>query len=116
MTDYISANLPAIDFDQTREFYTFLGFETVYQSAEWMIIEKVPLLLEFFHHPQLDPKTSCFSACIRTHAMQHLYEVWSALNWSLYPQARITEIQYLDEIDMFCVIDPNGSLIRCIQI
>lgn len=37
MTDYISANLPAIDFDQTREFYTFLGFETVYQSAEWMI-------------------------------------------------------------------------------
>ena len=51
MTDYISANLPAIDFDQTREFYTFLGFETVYQSAEWMIIEKGPLLLEFFHHP-----------------------------------------------------------------
>lgn len=116
MIDYIAANLPAIDFDQTQNFYHFLGFQTSYKSEEWMIIQQNTLILEFFHHPHLDPKTSWFSACLRTQNMPLFYQQWSALDWSLFPQTRITEIQDLDEIDLFCVIDPNGSLIRCIQI
>lgn len=116
MKDYISANLPAIDFDQTRAFYAFLGFQCDYQSAEWMIISKDSLILEFFHHPQLNPKESWFSVCLRTWLMHDLFHDWKALDWTQFPEARITEIQFLEEIDMFCVIDPNGSLIRCIQL
>ena len=116
MQDYISANLPAIDFDHTREFYAFLGFNCDYQSEEWMILSKESLVLEFFHHPQLNPKESWFSACLRTHAMHQLFHVWQALDWTLFPNARIIEIECLEEIKLFCVIDPNGSLIRCIQI
>ena len=48
MQDYISANLPAIDFDHTREFYAFLGFNCDYQSEQWMILSKESLVLEFF--------------------------------------------------------------------
>ena len=116
MQDYISANLPAIDFDHTRQFYAFLGFKCDYQSEQWMILSKESLVLEFFHHPQLNPKESWFSACLRTHAMHKIFHVWQALDWTLFPNARIIEIKCLEEIKLFCVIDPNGSLIRCIQL
>ena len=115
MQDYISANLPAIDFDHTRQFYAFLGFKCDYQSEQWMILSKDSLMLEFFHHPQLDRKESWFSACLRTHTMHDLFHVWQALDWTRFPNARITEIECSEEIELFCVIDPNGSLIRCIQ-
>lgn len=115
MQDYISANLPAIDFDHTRQFYAFLGFKCDYQSEQWMILSKDSLMLEFFHHPQLDRKESWFSACLRTHTMHDLFHVWQALDWTKFPNARITEIECSEEIELFCVIDPNGSLIRCIQ-
>lgn len=116
MQDYISANLPAIDFDHTRQFYAFLGFKCDYQSEQWMILSKDSLMLEFFHHPQLDRKESWFSACLRTHTMHDIFHVWQALDWTRFPNARITEIECSEEIELFCVIDPNGSLIRCIQI
>ena len=116
MQDYISANLPAIHFDQTRQFYEFLGFLCEYESEQWMIIKKDNLILEFFHHPQLDPKASWFSACLRTQSMHGLFHDWQTLDWTKFPDAKLTEIESLDEIDMFCVIDPNGSLIRCIQL
>ena len=115
MQDYISANLPALDFDHTRQFYAFLGFKCDYQSEQWMILSKDSLMLEFFHHPQLDRKESWFSACLRTHTMHDLFHVWQALDWTKFPNARITEIECSEEIELFCVIDPNGSLIRCIQ-
>ena len=81
-----------------------------------MILSKDSLVLEFFHHPQLDRKESWFSACLRTHTMHDLFHVWQALDWTKFPNARITEIECSEEIELFCVIDPNGSLIRCIQI
>lgn len=116
MQDYISANLPAIDFAHTRAFYQFLGFECEYQSEQWMIIRKDSLIIEFFHHPELDVNTSWFSACIRTQIMHDLFHHWQTLDWSKFPNARMTEIQNLGEIDLFCVVDPNGSLLRCIQL
>ena len=48
MMDYIAANLPAIDFETTRNFYAMLGFQCLYQSDAWMILEKANLKLEFF--------------------------------------------------------------------
>ncbi|OTG65467.1 hypothetical protein [Acinetobacter silvestris] len=116
MQDYISANLPAIDFDQTRQFYAFLGFQCSDQSQEWMIMQRGSLQLEFFHHPQLDSKDSWFSACIRTQDLALLFNQWCGLDWAQYPNAKITNIEHLNEIDLFCVIDLNGSLLRCIQL
>lgn len=34
--DYIAANLPAINFDATCDFYRMLGFQSTYQSNQWM--------------------------------------------------------------------------------
>jgi len=116
MQDYISANLPAIDLNDTRQFYEFLGFQCDHQSQQWMILSKDSLIIEFFHHPQLNPKESWFSVCLRTKIMHDLFHYWQNLDWTAFPDAKITEIQYLGEVDMFSIMDPNGSLIRCIQL
>ena len=111
----ITANLPAVDFDQTALFYQGLGFKLQYQSAEWMIMRLGSMMLEFFHHPALDPQTSWHSACIRVQDIESYYRYWSSFDWRAYKHARITEIQHLAEIRQFCMIDLNGSLLRCIQ-
>ncbi|NNH77243.1 hypothetical protein HLH17_06015 [Acinetobacter sp. ANC 5380] len=113
--DYIAANLPAINFDATCDFYRMLGFQSTYQSNQWMILHRGSLTLEFFHHPALDLKSSWHSACIRVEDLPALYQAWQGLNWAAFPQARITGIEHLTEIEMLCVIDINGSLLRCIQ-
>ncbi len=114
--DYISANLPAINLDQTRTFYELLGFKCNYQSESWMIMQRGSLHLEFFLHAQLDPKTSWHSACVRVQALEKLYETWKPMDWSQHPQASMTEIEYGSEIDLFNLIDVNGSLLRCIRL
>ena len=113
--DYIAANLPAIDFEATRNFYAMLGFQCIYQSDIWMMLEKDSFKLEFFHHPELDPKTSWYSACIRVQDLSILDQAWRNLDWSAFPNSRITEIEPLGGMRLFCVIDLNGSLLRCIQ-
>ena len=68
-----------------------------------------------FHHPELDPKTSWHSACIRVQDLSILDQAWRNLDWSAFPNSRITEIEPLGGMRLFCVIDLNGSLLRCIQ-
>ncbi|MES2145714.1 MAG: bleomycin resistance protein, partial [Pseudomonadota bacterium] len=65
MADRITANLPARDFAATSAFYAALGFAEAYRGEGWMILRRGPLVLEFFPHPDVDPLTSSFSACIR---------------------------------------------------
>lgn len=43
----ITANLPSIDLARTASFYQGLGFNLVYQSAEWMILRLGEMTLEF---------------------------------------------------------------------
>lgn len=80
-----------------------------------MILDRSGLSLEFFYYSELDPKSSWRSACIRVEDLAALYQAWQGLNWAAFSQARISDIEYLAEIEMFCVIDINGSLLRCIQ-
>ncbi|OTG85415.1 hypothetical protein B9T31_11490 [Acinetobacter sp. ANC 4558] len=113
--DFISANLPAINFEETRKFYTFLGFQCTYQSSEWMILRRDQLILEFFLYPQLDIQQSWHSASIRVQDLQNYYQQWIALDWNKFSAAKITAIQQNHEIKIFNIVDINGSLLRCIQ-
>ncbi len=81
-----------------------------------MILRLGMMTLEFFHHPHLDPNSSWHSACIRAAKIHPYYEFWSKVNWALWGTARMTDIQDFDEIRQFCIIDPNGSLLRCIEV
>lgn len=116
--DRATANLPSRDLDKTEAFYAAFGFRTRFKDDGWMIMERDELELEFFPHAELDPRTSCFSACLRVNDLDALHAAFS--NADLPTDCR--SIPRMDKpqvmpfgLRMFHVIDLDGSLLRCID-
>nr|WP_298892801.1 hypothetical protein [uncultured Acinetobacter sp.] len=125
MTNYIAANLPAIDFPQTIAFYQKLSFVVHFQSEQWLILQNDQsvdgtLEIEFFPYPNLDPKQSYFSASVwvqNFNTLKALYTSWTRLNWLNYAEpTRMTKIDQMGQLHIFNVIDINGSLLRCMSL
>ena len=115
MTDRVTANLPAIDFDETERFYAALGFVRDFRNEEWMILCRGPLEIEFFPHPELKPSESWFSACVRIDDVDALHQAWSPLGLPDQGVPRLTPpCDQPFGLRMFALIDCNGSLLRCL--
>ena len=115
MTDRVTANLPARSFDETERFCARLGFERVFRDDGWMILARGPLEIEFFRHPELDPTTSWFSACVRVVDVDALHRAWSRAGLADAGIPRLTAPR--DEpfgFRTFSLVDPNGNLLRCL--
>lgn len=119
MTDRITANLPARNMDETAASYEALGFTVGFKDDGWMIVNRGKLELEFFPHEELNPRTSCFSACFRVDDLDALYADFAKLGlptdcWSM---PRLDGPPKLEPfgLRMFALIDLNGSLLRCID-
>ncbi len=118
MTEVITANLPARDFDKTEAFYTRLGFETRFRNEGWMIMGFGDTQVEFFPHPEVDPKASWFSACLRSQDIEALHARFSkaGLPTDRHATPRLTEIFKLDNAPrMFALVDEDGSLWRVLD-
>jgi catechol 2,3-dioxygenase-like lactoylglutathione lyase family enzyme len=118
MVDLATPNLPARDFDATVRFYAALGFGVGYRDAGWMILERGPVMLEFFAHPGLEPAESWFSACLRLDDLDAFYALCRAAG---VPETR-TGAPRLHPPEptswgsrMAALIDPDGTLLRLIQ-
>ena len=126
MKNRITANLPALDFYNTFLFYRDLGFSVCFQDTNWMILKRMlsegnseeTLEIEFFLHPTLNPKTSCFSACIRLDSivlLDSLHETWSSISLPEKGIPRISSpVNESYGFRIFTLVDPNGSLLRCL--
>lgn len=118
MGDRITANLPARDLAATRAFYERLGFAVEFADNTWMILSRGAMEIEFFPHPQLAPKESWFSACLRVDDPDALYAEWQGLGLSADEGAipRLTGFfKTGDDLRMFALVDPDGSLLRVID-
>lgn len=116
MSDRVTANLPSSDFESTAAFYEALGFRVGFKGEEWMIISRGPLEIEFFPLDH-DPHQSCFSACVRVDDLDGLYASFQRANlssdcWSI---PRLTPPEAENGLRMFTLVDPDGSLLRCID-
>lgn len=118
MADRITANLPARDLAATSAFYAALGFREDFRDEGWMILKRGSLVLEFFPHPDCDPKTSWFSACIRVDDPDALLAEWRGAGLP----ADSTSIPRLTGFfkpgaapRMFALVDADGSLLRVID-
>lgn len=116
MSDRITANLPAIDFDATEAFYARLGFETAFKDKNWMIMARGPYEIEFFPYRDLDPGQSSFSACLRATDLEGLWRAWERLGLptQAIPRLQGPAFPIGHGLRMFALVDPNGSLLRCI--
>ena len=109
----ITANLPSRDFDATEAFYARLGFRRSHRDAGWMILRRDQAVIEFFPHPELDPAQSWFSACWRTGDLDGLCQQMQRLGLPDEGIPRLTGMTRLsDDLRMFALVDPDGSLIR----
>lgn len=116
MGDRITANLPARSFDETALFYGTLGFEVAFRDQGWMILRRGDLEIEFFPHPELDPAASWFSACVRVADVDRLFAEWSGAGLPTRGIPRMTEpADEAHGLRIFALVDPNGSLLRCIS-
>jgi catechol 2,3-dioxygenase-like lactoylglutathione lyase family enzyme len=114
--DHTTPNLPSADFDRTIAFWSALGFQPTYRSADWLILERgpapTPVTLEFFAAP-IDPTTSWHSACWRTDDLDALL---ATLPTKRLPSAGIPRFdpprRIAPDLRMAALIDPDGSLIR----
>ena len=114
----ITANLPSRDFEATERFYAGLGFSTDYRADNWLILSRDDMPVEFFPHPELDPKESWFSACMRLDDIDALHAEWAsqgiAMEGDGFP--RIGTPFTLDGAPrMFTLHDPDGSLWRVLE-
>lgn len=118
MPNRITANLPSHSFDATIEFYGRLGFTLEFLSDDWMILTAGELEVEFFSHPQLEPRESCFSACVRVDELEPVFVGWQRAGLSDSPLAipRLTGIVKLPDVPrMFAMVDADGSLLRVLE-
>ena len=118
MTDVITANLPARNFDETARFYERLGVQIGFQDEDWMILSRGDAELEFFPYPDLDPYQSSFSCCLR---LDDLGAMMAQIEASCVPDARIGIPRYHPAapdpsgLTIAYLIDPDGTLLRLIQ-
>ena len=83
-----------------------------------MILTRGLLELEFFPMPQLDPKQSWFSACIRVDDLDRLFAGFQAAGLSSHNRdvPRLTPpATEPSGLRIFALVDCDGSLIRCIE-
>ena len=116
MSDRVTANLPSRNLDATAAFYEALGFSIGFKDEGWMIISRGPLEIEFFPLDH-DPRQSCFSACLRVDDLNGLYAAFRLANLSSNCRAvpRLTPPEVQHGLRMFALVDPDGSLLRCID-
>ena len=115
MRDRVTANLPARSFDETAAFYAALGFRVTHRDESWMILSRDALEIEFFPHPELNPAESWFSACVRVADLDGLHRAWDAAGLPGQGIPRLTEPRLEPfGLRMFALVDPNGSLLRCL--
>nr|WP_255551981.1 bleomycin resistance protein [Erythrobacter crassostrea] len=114
--------MPSRDFDTTEDFYAQFGFECGYKDGGWMILYRGPkgsrAVLEFFPYPDLDPKSSSFSACLR---LDDLPAIMAQVTASNVPQGHIGLPRFhppqkeASGLTIAYLVDCDGSLIRLIQ-
>ena len=110
--------MPSRDFDATAAFYAKLGFRCAYRDPHWMILQNGSLEVEFFPYPDLDPRESWFSACIRVVDLDLLYVTFQKALISTEKDTipRLTPPETRVGIPrMFALVDCDGSLLRCLE-
>jgi len=118
MDDRITANLPSRNVAVTVDFHGALGFDVEFQNDDWLNLQRGPRELEFFPHPTVDPRSSCFSACVRVDDLVGWRAAWKTVGLPSNSTAtpRLTDIfQLPDAPQMFALVDPDGSLPRVLD-
>ena len=118
MGNVATPNLPSRDFDATEEFYRRLGFEEAYRDEGWLILTGSDLMLEFFLYPEVDPRTTSFSCCLRLDDVDAFYETCRGTGIPEtdrgWPRLHPPHLEHTG-LRIGYLVDPDGTLLRLVQ-
>ncbi|WZH37868.1 MAG: bleomycin resistance protein [Microbacterium enclense] len=117
MSDRAVPNLPSRDLTVTAEFYGSFGFEESFRDASWLIVERGPVVLEFFPFPDLDPATSSFMCSVRVADLDGLHAAIAAVvpeRDSSWPRLSPIALRPWGRRAGF-LIDPDGTQLHLIE-
>jgi catechol 2,3-dioxygenase-like lactoylglutathione lyase family enzyme len=116
MLEKLSPILPARDIAETEGFWQRLGFDTVYDDAEYLLMKRDGAEVHFFHHPDLDPAANDHGAYLRPADIDALDAEWAALG---LPATGIPRLERATDkpwgMRELALLDPGGNLIRAGQ-
>lgn len=108
--------LPARDLAETIEFYGRLGFVLAYRHAEladYVILRRGPLELQFFQWPQLDAQASFAGGYLRVTDVDAIYQSFAEAR---LPARGMPSMGGIEKrawaMREFHLVDCNGNLIR----
>jgi hypothetical protein len=115
--NHATPNLPSRDFEMTATFYVAIGFSVGFRDQGWMILRRGDISLEFFLHPDLNPRTSWFSCCLRLDDLDSFYASCKAAGLPEVKsgQPRLHPPKEENDMRIGALIDPDGTLLRLIQ-
>lgn len=118
MVDQATPNLPSRNYEKTINFYQMLGFETSWHDANWLILKRGGLGLEFFRYPDLDPAASSFGCCLRLDDLDSFYSICTAAGIDEksagWPRLHSPKFEH-SGLKIAYLVDPDGSLLRLVQ-
>jgi hypothetical protein len=115
--DRATPNLPSLDLERTAGFYAPLGFVVGFKDDGWMILERGPVVLEFFPVPA-DHRHLTGSACLRVDNLDALHSAFSVVPPMLEfcrTSPGVMPIRAAHGLRMFVLVDPDGNLLRCLD-
>jgi catechol 2,3-dioxygenase-like lactoylglutathione lyase family enzyme len=117
MLEKLSPILPSRDLAVTRTFYESLGFSTIYDDDDYLLMKREGAEVHFFHAAGHDPATSDHGAYLRPSDIDAFSAEVSALNLpqaSGFPRFLPAEDKPwgMREATLW---DPDGNLIRAGQ-
>jgi catechol 2,3-dioxygenase-like lactoylglutathione lyase family enzyme len=116
MLEKLSPLLPARDIPDTEAFWQRLGFHTVYDDADYLLMKREGAEVHFFRHAELDPSKCDHGAYLRPFDINALDSEWAALG---LPAAGIPRLERASDkpwgMRELALLDLNGNLIRAGQ-
>jgi catechol 2,3-dioxygenase-like lactoylglutathione lyase family enzyme len=116
MLEKLSPILPARDIPDTEAFWRRLGFHTVYDDANYLIMKREGAEVHFFLHADLDPYRCDHGAYLRPSDVDAIDAEWAALG---LPSTGIPRLERAANkpwgMRELALLDLNGNLIRAGQ-
>jgi catechol 2,3-dioxygenase-like lactoylglutathione lyase family enzyme len=116
MLEELSPILPARDIAETESFWHRLGFETIHDDAEYLLLKREGAEVHFFLHRDLDPFKCDHGAYLRPSDIDALEAEWAALG---LPSTGIPRLERASDkpwgMRELALLDLNGNLIRAGQ-
>ena len=106
--------MPSRSFATTRGFYESWGFQTWYNDADYLLMNRDKVELHFFHHPEHRPENSDHGAYIRPTNVDAVSDLLAGLN--LPDDAGFPRFQPAQDkpwgMREATLWDPDGNLLR----